>query len=113
MPKKAWWKQNSPEAISEAFQEATVDAYDDHEQFMSLFYTIEEELDFPFTAKLAGDIVSIVGIEQSEHDSLGLDLVCETGGKRYLIAARSVEMTNELPEGQIFLAAYLNWKSKF
>ncbi len=39
---------------------------------MSLFYTIEEELGFPFTAKLAGDTVSIVGIKQSEYDPLGL-----------------------------------------
>jgi hypothetical protein len=113
MPKRVWWKENSSEAINEAFQEGTVDAYDEHEQCMSLFNVIDEELEFPFDAILAGDVVSIVGIEQSEHDSLGLDLVFEKGSKRHAVAARSFELTNELPEGQIFLAAYLDWKSKF
>jgi len=80
---------------------------------MSLFYTIEEALDFPFEARLAGDVVSIVGIEQSTHDPLGLDLVCEKGGKKHMIAARSIELTGELPDGQVFLAAYLDWRSKF
>ena len=108
-----WWKRNSKEAIDEAFQEGTVDAYGDDEQCVSLFNTIDEELEFPFEATLAGDKVSVVGIEQSKHDSLGLDLICDKGGKRFLIAARSVELSGELPDGQIFLAAYLNWKSKF
>ena len=113
MKAKVWWKRNSTEAISEAFQEGTIDAHGDHEQCMSLFYTIEEELEFPFEATHAGDKVSVVGIEQSQHESLGLDLACDKGGNRYLIAARSVELSGELPDGQIFLAAYLDWKSKF
>ena len=113
MPQKLWWKHNSAENIAEAFRDGTVDAKGDHEQIMSLFYSIEEELEFPFAATLAGDSVSIVGVEQSEVDPLGLDLVCEKNGKRYSVAARSVELTSDLPEGQIFLAAYLDWKSKF
>lgn len=96
MSQQFWWKQISSDAISEAFEESTVDAYGDHEQCMSLLCAIEEQLDFPFVAVLAGVNVSIVGIEQSKHDSLGLDLICEKDGKRYAVAAGSFEMTDEL-----------------
>jgi hypothetical protein len=97
MSNNAWWKQNSSEAISKAFQEGTVDAYDEHEQCMSLFHVIDEELEFPFAAMLAGDLVSIVGVEQPAHDPFGLDFVFEKGGTQYAVAARSFEC---IPTGQ-------------
>jgi hypothetical protein len=49
-------------------------------------------------------------IEWPEDDEFGLDLVCERAGKRHRVEARSVELIPPLPDGHLYLAAYLAWK---
>ena len=113
MTEKAWWKQNSSDEISAAIQEAFVDAYGEHEQFVGLLTRVQEELEFPFEAWLAGQPVVVQDAVHSKVDSLGIDFVCESSGETYEVAARSFDLKGELPEGQIFLAAYFDWKSRF
>ncbi len=52
----------------------------------------------------------MVDVEGREDDEFGLDLVCERGGKRYRAEARSVEPLPPLPEGHLYIAAYMDWK---
>ena len=73
---------------------------------------IEDELKFPFQAKVIGEDVTVVDMEWPEDDEFGLDLVCERGGKRFRIEARSVELIPPLPKGHLYLAAYLVWKRR-
>lgn len=110
---EAWWKSLDAADIREAMDEACVDAHDQDEQCMGLTTMAMEELAFPFPAKVMGETVSVVDAETPEHDSFGLDLVVEYKQKRYAIAAGSVEMPNPLPDGHMFLAAYLHWRSTF
>ena len=108
-----WAATLDSEAVEEAIEEATVDAYGDDEQHTSLLTAIGDELQFPFSAKVLGETVSIVDMEWPENDGHGLDLVVERSGQRHRIEARSVELLHPLPEGHLFLAAYLAWKKCF
>ncbi|MEQ1903851.1 MAG: hypothetical protein ABL888_06680 [Pirellulaceae bacterium] len=112
-PKKVvpWWKSLDGADIREAMDEACVDAYDEHEQCMGLTTMAMEELAFPFPAKVMGEPVSVVDAETPEHDPFGLDLIVLHKQKRYAIAAGSVEMPEPLPDGHLFLAAYLHWRA--
>lgn len=108
------WTQNlDKQAVIEAFEEATIDAYGDYEQHTGLLTAIGDELAFPFRAKVIGEEVSIVGMEWPKRDEFGLDLLCERNGEQHRIEARSVELLKPLPEGHLFLAAYLDWKNRW
>ena len=69
-----------------------------------------DELQFPFTAKVLGETVTVVDMEWPDNDGYGLDLVVERNGQRHCIEARSVELMEPFPEGNLFLAAYLAWR---
>jgi hypothetical protein len=45
-------------------EEATVDCYDEYEQTVGLLTMIQDELDLPFTTRVLGMEVAVVGIEQ-------------------------------------------------
>jgi hypothetical protein len=109
----SWTSNLDKQAIRDAFEEATVDAYGDEEQHSGLLTVIGDELAFPFSVKVLGEVVDVVGMEWPKNDSFGLDLVCERNGERHRIEARSVELLEPFPEGHMFLAAYLDWKSRF
>ncbi|MBI4454818.1 MAG: hypothetical protein HY644_02850 [Acidobacteria bacterium] len=86
------------------------DAYGEHEEHSGLLTMIEDQLRFPFHAKVLGDVVTVVGMEWPEDDEFGLDCVCERNGQRHRVEARSVDLIRPLPEGHLYLAAYLEWK---
>jgi len=116
MPKtktQPWWKTIDSDEISEAMSVATTDAYDDHEQHTGLLTAIDEDVRFPFKAVVLGQNVEIMGSDIPPDDGLGLDLICEFNGQRHRIAARNIELIKPFPQGYAFLAAYLDWKSRF
>ena len=69
-----------------------------------------ELLNFPFSAKVLGDVVTVVAIELPEDSEFGLDLVIERNGEQHRIDARSVELIKPFPDGHLTLAAYLQWR---
>ena len=105
----AWTETLDEDDIREAREEATVDCYDEHEQHSGLLTMVEQELQFPFAARVIGEEVSVVDMEWPEDSEFGLDLVVEHKDEQYRIDARSVELLEPLPDGHIFLAAYLTW----
>jgi hypothetical protein len=116
MPRKSksaprkWTDKLDEAEVNEAMDEACVDAYGEDEQHSGLLTMIEDEVEFPFPAMVLGEEVEVVDIEWPQDDPFGLDLVCQRGGKRYPIEARSVELLAPFPEGHLYLAAYLAWK---
>ena len=110
-PTAVKWRAALDESqVREAFENAIIDAYGDSEQHSGLLTMIEEEVKFPFRAKVMGELVSVVGMEWPDGDEFGLDFVCECGGERHRIEARSVDLVPPLPEGHLYIAAYLDWK---
>ena len=110
---KKWWQKLDEQKIQAALQEAIVDAYGDDEQHTGLLTVIQDELQFPFKAKVLGEVLQVVGMKWPEDDAYGLDLVCERNGHQQRIEARSVELIKPLPQGHLCLAAYLDWKQRF
>ena len=108
----AWIETLDSKEIAAASEEATVDAYDEEELHSGLMTMAEEALEFPFPAKVMGQVVQVVASQWAERDAPGLDLIVEIDGLRHRIAARSVELLPPLPEGAVFLAALLDWKGR-
>ena len=105
-----WHHRLDEGLVRDAMNEATVDAHDKSEQHCGLFYAVTEEMAFPFPARVLGETVSVIGTEWPEGDEFGIDLICERNGEQHRVDARSVDLLEPLPEGHLFLAAYLAWK---
>jgi hypothetical protein len=107
---KFWTEGLDKAAVEEALEDATVDSNGVEEQHSGLLTMVEQELDFPFKARVLGDEVSIVGMEWPERDEFGLDLLVEKNGQKHRIEARSVQLVKPLPEGHLYLAAFFEWQ---
>jgi hypothetical protein len=105
-----WTDGLDTDEVREALEEATVDAYNEYEQHTGLLTAIQEQLAFPFRARVLGEELEVVDMQWPEGDEFGLDLMCERGGGRHRIEARNVELIPPLPEGHLYLAAYIAWK---
>lgn len=95
-----------------ASADATIDCYGEHEQASGLIEMAAQELEFSFKGTVMGESISVIEAIASKHDVFGMDLVVEYRRKRFAIAASSVELIKPLPEGHLYLAALLDWKSK-
>ena len=107
-----WTESLDERQVREAFEDAVVDAYGEHEQHSGLLTMIENEVKFPFCAKVLGELVSVVAMERPEDDEFGLDFVCERNGEQHRVGARSVDLVPPFPDGHLYIAAYLDWKRR-
>ena len=105
-----WTDRLDPEAVEAACEDATVDAHDEDEQYSGFLSVLEDELVFPFSAKIFDDVVTVVDFEASDDAGFCIDLIFDRDGKRQRIAAWSAELIEPFPEGHLTLAAYLKWR---
>ena|SRR5213593_4665964 len=118
MPGKArtgvvkWAKTLDERQVREAFEDAVVDAHDEYEQHSGLLTMIENEVKFPFSARVLGELITVVSMEWPEDDEFGLDFVCERNGEQHRVGARSVDLVPPFPDGHLYIAAYLDWKRR-
>ena len=106
--KTARSKVASPQQLDKMIEEATVDCYDEQEQASGFFTMIEDNLVFPFTARVFGIDVSVVGIEMDDDGSL--KVVCEHGGERQLIGLTDLPLPAPPPVGAEWIDAYRRWR---
>ena len=114
MPKKPsqpWWTTVDSDAVTEASDEATTDCHGD-EALGSLVEMAMQELEVPFRGKVLGQVVDVVEVTTASTTNNDLDFVCEFNGKRFNIAARSVELATPYPEGHLLLAALFDYQSR-
>jgi Calcium binding len=107
-----WTSRLEPKEVCQAFEEAIVDCYGEYEQHSGLLTMIEDQVKFPFSARLLGETIQVVAMEWPEEDEFGLDFVCERNGERHRVEARSVDLVPPFPEGHLYIAAYLDWKRR-
>jgi hypothetical protein len=81
--------------LEKLIEEATVDAYGVAEQMTGLYTLIEETVEFPFIAKLAGEPIEVLRVDFDEN---GEDLVavCRRGRKEYRIRLLELEIPNSV-----------------
>jgi len=90
--------------------EATVDCYNDNEAFWGVFYTLEEKISFPLQARVLGETVSLVGLD--DHRSglrRGIMARVRKGDQEYTVALSELEALDPDPVSAEWLAAYRYW----
>ena len=64
-----WIDSLDPEAIDEAREVALIDANGDYEQHTGFMTALQDELSFPSTVKVQGDVVTMVAMEWPVPDA--------------------------------------------
>ena len=89
-------------------EEATVDCYEEGEEFQGMVNMLEENVVCPFPAKIVGELVAVTDLEAPPH-GFGIQAVCRYKNKDYRIDVTSLEWTKQRPEGFEWIEAYLAW----
>jgi hypothetical protein len=93
--------------------EATVDCYDEYEEFAGMLATLEDRLGFPFQAKVLGETVEVIGLdEEQSSERRGVVARVRRGGGQYAVALADLEPVEKDTETAEWLAAYRYWLGK-
>lgn len=77
------------------------------EQLSGFFTLIEDNLAFPFTTRVLGQAVTVIGIDITESDQIVA--ICRLGNSVQAIPVLDLPMPDPLPEGMEWIAAFRRW----
>ena len=94
----------------ELLEQATLDCYDEEEEFTGVLCTLEDELAFPLDATLAGVPVVVRGLD-SQRSSLrrGIVAVVEREGERFTASLADLTPVDPDPATAEWLAMHRRW----
>ena len=96
--------------LQELLGEATVDCYDEEEEFSGVLCTLDGNLNYPLQATALGEIVEVVGLDQSRSGLRhGIIATVRKGDQEYRVALSELEFTNLDPTSAEWLAMYRYW----
>lgn len=102
------------ERLRELLEEATVDAYGDDEEFSSVLITLDENVDWPLSATLAGMPVEVLGLDESASSTRrGIVARIRRGGKEYTAALADLNFGKMDESSAEWLAMYRWWAGGF
>jgi hypothetical protein len=96
-------------ALDAMVEEATVDAYNDDEQLIGLFTTLEEHLAVPFTTIVLGVEVTVQKLDLTTDTIVA---VCTRGRDRQRINLLDLPLPTPPPDGAAWIDAYRHWAER-
>lgn len=94
------------ERLGPLIEEATMDCYNPDEDIYGFLTVLEDNLRFPFTARVVGEEVEITGLDVERNVIVA---ECHRKGKKYRVPLLSVEFNLEEVEGVEWIEAYRYW----
>jgi hypothetical protein len=88
--------------------QATSDSVDESDEHAGLLSMIREEVVCPFPTRIAGEDAKCVRFEWPKN-GYGLNAVCESKTKTYVVDIRKLEWVEPLPKGHEWIDAYFAW----
>lgn len=95
--------------LDELIDEAIIDCYGDYEEATGFAATFDNELQFPFKAKVVGENVDVLGIEIIQEQIL---VKCRKKNKIYYIDILDLEYNKTDVTGNKWIEAYRKWKGR-
>lgn len=96
--------------LRELVEEATVDCYDEVEEFGGMLTTLGDELTFPLPATLIGESVLLIGVD-GEASSFHRGIVARVShkGQEYSVSLADLQISDANTHNADWLAAYHYW----
>ena len=96
----------SEEELDALVEQATVDAYNEEEQFGGFAVMIEDNLEMPFETTVLGVMVTVKSVTQTES---GIVADCVRDGQHQAISILDLPLPEPPPKGAEWIAAYRHW----
>jgi hypothetical protein len=98
------------ERLEKLLEAATVDCYDEEEEFAGVLCTLDGNLKFPLQAKVLGQIVEVTGLDERRSDlRRGILAVVRQGEQEQRIPLSELEFINLDVDSAEWLAVYRYW----
>lgn len=98
------------ERYYELLNEATVDCYDEVEEFAGVLCTVEDNLQFPLPATLMNESVIVHGINEGRSSPhCGIVATVERNGRTYDVSLADLAFADIDPISAEWLALYRRW----
>ncbi len=97
----------STSELDELVAEATVDAYDEHEQLTGFHVMLEERLAMPFKTTVLGVEVSVEKVDLLPGS--GIVALCARGRERQAIGILDLPLPDPPPDGWEWIEAFRHW----
>ena len=96
--------------LEELLEVATVDCYDEEEEFLGVLSTLAENLRFPLQGAALGEAVEVIGLD-ANRSSLrrGILAIVRKTGKEYRVALSELEFIKPDPASDEWLEMYRYW----
>lgn len=96
--------------LQQLLEEATVDCYDEYEEFIGVLYTLDERLDFPLRAQVLGETVEVLGLDD-QRSSLRCGIIARVRkeGEEYQVGLSELSFLDPDPTSAQWLAMYYYW----
>src|SRR5512139_2510595 len=93
--------------LDELLEQATVDCYDEEEEFSGVLCTLDDNLSFPLQAEAMGEQVEVIGLD-SRRSSLrrGIAAKVRKGGREYAVGLAELTFIAPDPTSAEWLAMY-------
>jgi len=99
-----------PERLEELLAQATVDCYDEEEEFVGVLTALSEGIGFPLRAKALGDLVEVLNLDDRASSlRRGILAIVRKGGKEYRVALSELELVDPDPVSAEWLEVYRYW----
>ena len=97
------------ERLRELIREATVDCYDEEEQFWGIWNMLEE-LDYPMSAILIGETVELIGLDgEASSSHRGIVALVRYKGQSYSVSLADLHIPDPSCHNAEWLDAYRYW----
>lgn len=99
-------KKLTEDQLDALIEEATVDCYDDSECLVGLSTMIDDNVQFPFPAKVIGENVTVLEtIEENNH----IKAVCLRNDKKHKVDILDLKYNKSSVKGSEWIEAYREW----
>ena len=96
--------------LEELLEEATVDCYEEEEEFWGVWATLDNQLNFPLQARALGEPVDVIGLDDNRSSlRRGILATVRKGGQEYHMALSELAFVDPDPTSAEWLAMYRYW----
>ncbi len=103
----------SEKHLQKMLADAVIDCYGEDEEFSGVLTTLEDNLPFPFEARVIGETVQVIGIDGERSDlRRGIIARVRKGSKEYSVALSELELPQNF-KGLKWMEMYEYWVRGF
>lgn len=98
------------ERLEALLEEATIDCYDEEEEFAGILVTLDEGIQFPLQAKVLGQVVEVIGLDEARSSlRRGILATVRAGDQESRFPLSELEFIDPDPTSAEWLAMYRYW----